>query len=198
MVIQLPDLVIDVLSGEERLQLSLIVPPVTVEHLADAARVRSADAETAEGARDIPVDGAAKRVLEVVPDEASPGAKQVAQRDVPVRRLGPEARFKDDRSQRVEPLAQRADRGALPGIGRSQLAEKTLDIVAQLTRPAELAIVRPQYIVQISQHLTKIARVIGADPRVDPRCRFDIRIPLGERHPQTVMVVGPWRDQVAG
>ena len=135
LVIHSPDLVIDVLSGEERRKLSLIVPAVGVEHLADAVRVRTVEAETADGARHVPVDRAAKRVLQVVPDEAAPGAKQVAQRDVPVQRLGREARFKDDRSQRGQPLAKRRDRGALLGVGRSQLAEQTLDVVAQLTRP---------------------------------------------------------------
>ncbi len=100
---------------------------------------------------------------QVVPDEAVTGAKQVAQRDVPVESVGRQARFKDHRSQRVQPLAKREDRGALLGVGRSQPAERTLDVVAQLTRPAQLAIVWSQRIVQIPQHPTKARRVIDGD-----------------------------------
>ena len=58
-----------------------------VEHLGDDARIRAADPETADSASHVPVDRSSKRVLEVIPEETSTGAKQVAQRDVPMQGL---------------------------------------------------------------------------------------------------------------
>ena len=124
------------LERRGRAQAPPIVPAVGVEHLADAARVRSADAETADGARHVPVDRPPKRILEVVPDEAAPGAKQVAERDVSVQRLGGTIQRRSFPARAAVRQARRSRRAA----GRRPVAAGRADArcrrAAHRTRPA--------------------------------------------------------------
>src|SRR5206468_1123330 len=95
-VVHLPDLVVDVLSSDERRQLLLIVPAVGVEHFSDEARARATDPDAADAAGQIPVNRSTEGVLEVIPDEPLRGAEQVAERYITVERLGGKRRFEHD------------------------------------------------------------------------------------------------------
>jgi hypothetical protein len=108
-----------------------------------------------------------------------------------VQRLGRKARFEDDRPQHVKRLTERRDRVALLGVGRPELAEQTPTVFANPIQPAQLTVEGPQLVVEMPQHLTEPARVIDVNRRMALRDRLNLGNPLGERHPQTVVVVRP-------
>ena len=78
--VELPDLAVEILGLDERRELRLGDLTVGLEHLRDERRIRSAPiTEAHHVARDVPLEGTAERVLEVIPDETAVHLEQVGQ-----------------------------------------------------------------------------------------------------------------------
>jgi hypothetical protein len=123
--------------------------------------------------------------------------KQVAERDVAVQSLGREVRCEHGCPRQVQVVAKRRDRSALRSVGRPELGKQALDVVTNVSQPAQLTPECPQRIMQFPQDPTEPARVLRVRAKLILWSRLDLGNPLGERHPEAVVAVRARRDQPA-
>src|SRR5665213_2620954 len=87
LVVQAPDLVVELVCGDERSKALVVNPPVGVEHSLDASRISPAGLKAHHTTGHVPVNWPAEGVFEVVPDQTVRRAQQVAERHVAMQRL---------------------------------------------------------------------------------------------------------------
>jgi hypothetical protein len=176
-------------SSDERRQLLLVAPAVGVEHPSDEAGARAAGSETYDVAGQIPVDRSTEGVLEVVPDEPVRGVEQIAQRYIPVQRLGRKRRLEHDLVDCIQSRTQRRNLSGPDGIGGLKPAMQAFDVFTESSQASQVAVVPPQLIVQAPECS---AQAIGV---IEVASMLNIGDPFCEGHPQAIVLVRAGCDQ---
>jgi putative acetyltransferase len=177
-------------GGDEVIELFNAQSAVGAKELCDESLAPTKGAGIDDEPCDVPVDRANTDIFEVGPDQPAVRAEKVPYRPVAMDCLGGERALEDRGCQRLEARTQEISVLGGEPRRRTQLGRKPVEPVAHVAELSELAREVGERGVEIAERPSEI---VGGRQRPG-RIVLD---KLPEGHPETLILVGPRREDVA-